>query len=249
MTADVMIVTYNRLELTKQTLNCIFENTDYPYNLIFVDNASKDGTVEYLYEICGDKVNERGFLKSFKIQCNKQNLGIAVGRNQALQLSEGDWLSTMDNDVLVPKGWLTNCINILNKNPRYGMLGVNMENYPYPLISTGGFEWQDKPKGNLGTACTVFNRTLHKMLGYFNTEYGLYGEEDADFGMRIRVLGLRLGYLKENGKHVGEGDNDVGEYRAFKTACHKNNLKKFNENCGAYMSGRKSLYISFKNEK
>ncbi|HLG27608.1 MAG TPA: glycosyltransferase [Paenisporosarcina sp.] len=241
-----MIVTYNRIELTKQTLNSIFENTDCPYNLVVVDNNSTDGTLEYLYGACADEISERGFLKGFKIHRNEQNRGIAVGRNQALQLAEDEWLSTLDNDVLVPKGWLTQCIEILRDNPMYGMLGVNMEGVTYPLVKNGYYEWQDKPRGNLGTACTVFHRSLHQMLGYFNTEYGLYGEEDADFGMRVRVLGLKLGYLKEAGKHVGEGENDIGEYRDFKTASHKANLKKFNENCSSYISGKKSIYIPFK---
>lgn len=246
MTASIMMVTYNRLELTKQTLNCVFENTDYPYNLILVDNNSIDGTIDYLYKICGDKLAENGSLKGFKIHRNAQNLGIAVGRNQALQLSEDEWLSTMDNDVLVPKGWLTQCIEILRHNPKYGMLGVNMEGVNYPVVANGDYEWQNKAKGNLGTACTVFNRSLQKMLGYFNTEYGLYGEEDADFGMRVRVLGLKLGYLKEPGKHIGEGAQDTGSYREFKTASHKANLQLFNSNCGAYVSGKKNIYIPFK---
>lgn len=246
MTASIMIVTYNRLDLTKQTLHRLFENTDYPFNLVFVDNGSQDGTVDYLYRFCGDKMSEGGVFKGFTVQNNEGNLGIAVGRNQALQLAEDEWLSTLDNDVLVPKGWLTQSISILKVNPQYGMLGVNMENVSYMPIKRGAFEWQEKPKGNLGTACTVFNRSLHKMLGFFNTEYGLYGEEDADFGMRVRVLGLKMGYIKENGKHIGDGENDKGAYREFKTAAHKANLKKFNENCSAYVQGKKPLYIPFK---
>ncbi len=246
-TASIMIVTYNRLQLTKQTLNCLFDSTDYPYELIFIDNASSDGTVDYLYKECGDRLGKSEFFKGFKVKHNNENLGIAVGRNQALELAEGEWLSTLDNDVLVPKGWLTESIDILRRNPSYGMIGVNMEGVGYPLIKVGDHEWQSKPRGNLGTACTVFNRSLHKILGYFNTEYpNLYGEEDADLGMRVRVLGLKLGYLKENGKHIGEGENDIGPYREWKTACHKGNLKQFNENCAAYVSGRKQLYIPFK---
>ena len=245
MTASIMIVTYNRIELTKKTLEGLFERTDYPFNLIFVDNNSTDGTADYLYKTCADAITENAFLKSFTILRNEKNLGIAVARNQALEASHDPWLSTMDNDVLVPKGWLSSCVEILTRNPQYGMLGVNMENVTYPLVKVNDLEWQGKPRGNLGTACTVFNRSLHKMLGYFNTEYGLYGEEDADFGMRVRVLGLKMGYLKENGTHLGEGNEDVGTYREFKTACHQKNLKKFNSNCVLYSSGKKSLYIPF----
>lgn len=244
--ASIMMVTYNRLNLTKQTLKSIFDNTDYPYQLIIIDNGSTDETVNYLYTACGDKMSESGYLKEFKIHKNDKNLGIAVARNQAMQMAEYEWLSTIDNDVLVPKNWLSDCIKILQRNPKYGMLGVNMEGVQYTKVKDDKYEWQNKPRGNLGTACTVFNRSLHKMLGYFNTEYGLYGEEDSDWGVRVRVLGLKLGYLNEPGIHVGDGKNDVGEYREFKTASHNANLKKFNDNCAAYVSGRKNIYIPFK---
>lgn len=244
-TASLMIVTYNRLELTKQMLSNLFEVTDYPFDIVFVDNASADGTVDYIYRYCGDMVGNHPHFKGFSVQPNGENVGIAHGRNQALLAAKGEWLSTLDNDVILPKGWLTECISILKENPTYGMIGVNFEKETFPLVKNGSNEWQHKPRGNLGTACTVFNRSLHKLLGFFNTEYGLYGEEDADFGMRVRVAGFKLGYLKANGTHIGEGENDVGEYREFKTACHKANLAKFNRNCGEYMSRRKSIYIKY----
>ena len=48
MSAKLLMVTYNRLELTKQTLDSIFKNTKTPFELVIVDNASTDGTVEFL---------------------------------------------------------------------------------------------------------------------------------------------------------------------------------------------------------
>ena len=92
----------------------------------------------------------------------------------------------------------------------------------------------------------VFPKSLHKLLGYFNTEYGLYSMEDSDFGMRIRCLGLKLGYIKENGTHLGEGEYDTGSYREFKTKAHSYNLKLFNENCRLYASGKKPIYTEYK---
>jgi glycosyltransferase involved in cell wall biosynthesis len=240
---SIMMVTYNRLELTKQTLESLLAHTDVPFELIIVDNASQDKTTEYLKEYLPTKINNN--FVSFTLHENEANLGIAIGRNQCLNLAKGEWLSTVDNDVVLFDGLLSQAIEILSKNPMYGMIGVNMEDVSYPLVTKNGTTFQHKERGNLGTACTVFHRKLHKLLGYFN-HYSLYGEEDADMGMRIRVLGLKLGYLKQNGIHLGQGENDIGEYREFKTASHQANLKKFNENCAAYVSGRKPIYIPFK---
>lgn len=254
MTATIMMVTYNRLELTKMALGHVLENTKYPFNLCIVDNGSTDGTVDWLeVDFLSRVAFGVGSLENVYIKKNKTNRGIAIGRNQGLAMAneytQDDWLATIDNDVWMPEGWLGEAISIMKANRQYGSIGVNMENRTYPMVTLNDCEFQTKPQGNLGTACMVFNRSLHKMLGYFNhLDYGKYGEEDADWGMRTRVVGLRLGYIKELGKHIGEGELDVGEYREFKTASHTKNLPKFNENCRAYANRQKALYIDFSDE-
>jgi len=255
MTATLMMVTYNRLELTKKAVRCILENTQHPFHLCIVDNGSEDGTKEWLQNKLLGIVRWGRFsnCKSIHFKLNDENRGIAIGRNQGLVLADNTdatWLATIDNDVWVPKGWLTECIEVMKANRGYASIGVNMENKGYPLVTLNDKTFQTKPQGNLGTACMVFNKSLHKMLGYFNhKDYGKYGEEDADWGMRTRVVGFKLGYITENGKHIGEGDLDVGEYREFKTASHARNLPKFNENCRAYANRLKPIYIDFTDEQ
>ena len=136
MTATIMMVTYNRLDLTKKTLEGLFKVTKYPFNLVVVDNASKDGTVEYLNNFC-NSIKKDDF--KFRIKENSENKGIGIGRNQCLAICDTPpfdtkWLATLDNDVLVPDGWLTECINIITANPQYGSIGVNMENTQYPIV-------------------------------------------------------------------------------------------------------------------
>lgn len=45
---SIMILNWNRLHYTKRTLEKIIERTTVPHELIFIDNGSKDGTIEYL---------------------------------------------------------------------------------------------------------------------------------------------------------------------------------------------------------
>lgn len=239
----LMMVTYNRLDLTKQTIEHLFLN--YPgrdYNLVIIDNGSTDGTVEYLNAL---KFN----LGALKIVLLPENRGIAIGRNLALQEAdklETKWYCTMDNDVILPNDWLKNCVDILEANKAFGAIGVNFESTEFPLVTKGGFTFQEKPHGNLGTALMVFRKQLHQMLGFFNTEYGRYSMEDSDWGMRTRVLGFKLGYIVEMGTHLGVGESDQGLYREFKTKIHNDNLAKFNANCGAYVRREKPLFIPFK---
>jgi GT2 family glycosyltransferase len=243
---DIMMVTYNRLDLTKQTLEGLLESADVLFNLIIIDNASSDNTVEYLKEFCG-KNKGTGLFNDFTIVENKKNLGNATGRNQALIRSKEEWLATLDNDVICPNKWLSNCIGILKENKQFAMCGINFEGTSYPMITLKGRSFQEKLKGNLGGACMVFNRTLYKAIGHFNNvDYSkVFAMDDADYNMRARVLGFRLAYWA-NGIHLGEDNSDTGEYRKMKTVEHDSYIKKFQENCQLYYSRKKPIYIPFK---
>lgn len=247
----IMIVTYNRLELTKQTISSLFETVDYPFRLVFVDNNSTDETVEYLksLELMVDRVDN---FKGMSLRINKENQGIAIGRNQGLvdaNKTDATWYATLDNDVLLPKGWASECIDILTKCPMYAKIGVNFEGKKYPEITLNGKTFQTKRQGNLGTACMVFNKKIHKLIGFFNhLDYKYYGHEDADYSSRIKSLGLQIGYIKSNGTHIGEDGDNGGEYREFKNEYHAKNLAKFYENSRLYMAKKKSVYIHFEDK-
>ena len=254
-TVNLMMVTYNRWPLTLQTLDSIFNTVACKYNLIIIDNGSTDDTVQELALLQGKidaqyETKDYPWLNSLIVKYNKENKGIAYGRNQALVEAAklgGQWLCTIDNDVLLPKNWLTECVDILKANKSFASIGVNFEDAQYPLVTKGGKEFQEKPQGNLGTACTVFNINIHKMLGFYKS-YNLYGEEDSNYGMRMRVLGLKLGYIKEPGIHLGAGENDSGEYREWKTKCHNENLAQFRKDCSDYFNRKIPLYIPFKED-
>lgn len=246
----VMMVTFNRLELTKQTIDSLKNSVKKPINLIIVDNHSTDETVKYLRNLIND-IELKNIISSLILIENNDNLGIATARNQALYFAmnklQTNYLSTIDNDVILPEGWLDKCIGVLENNKTYGMIGVNFESISYPLLSVNNYKIQHKKEGNLGTACMVFNRKLPKILGYFNNkDYSpFYGLEDSDWGFRVRVLGFKLGYIEENGIHLGSDEKDMGEYRKFKTKEHDSHKEKFFKICREYLSKKKSLYMNF----
>lgn len=223
--------------------NLVKTTNDSTYRLLIVDNGSKDETVEQLEPLLKElKID-------YHIHYNPENKGIAIGRNQGLLMADkyapdDEYLCTIDNDVELPEGWLTQCLEFIQDNPKIA-IGVNFEGTNYPLQTRNNKTFQFKREGNLGTACSVFHRSLHKAIGFFTTDYGLYGEEDADFYFRARMAGWEMGYLQTNGNHFGEGELDVGAYREFKTESHKKNLARFQMNCYAYMGRVKPIFIPY----
>ena len=54
---SIVMLTYNALEYTKKCLQSILNFTQYPYEIIFVDNSSSDGTLEYLRDLVDNNDN------------------------------------------------------------------------------------------------------------------------------------------------------------------------------------------------
>ena len=103
---SIMLVTYNRLELTKRTFDNLFANAKHPFRLIIVDNGSTDGSKEWLKEL-EKNIPQLSGCVAYEPYFNEINLGIARGRNLGLHLAdkhEDRWLATMDNDIEAPEG-------------------------------------------------------------------------------------------------------------------------------------------------
>jgi GT2 family glycosyltransferase len=242
---SIMMVTYNRLDLTKKMMQSLQDTVGLSFRLIVVDNGSKDGTVDWLKQLSPDP----RFCQGVHTHFFEENQGIAIGRNQGLLIAnkyKDPYLCTVDNDVEFPHHWDFQCIAIMQANPKYS-IGVCFEEPPHYLhpLTRNGQTFQYKSKGNLGTACMMFDRELHDKIGYFTTEYERYGEEDANWGFRARLAGYNLGYITQPGKHLGVSELDTGEYRTFKDECRKKNVAKFQQDCYAYSSGKKPIYIPY----
>jgi GT2 family glycosyltransferase len=188
----LMMVTYNRLDLTKKTFDTTFSNAGEKFNLIIIDNASKDRTVEWLEE----NIKTYPLIKNYKIVKMSENKGIAYGRNMCLKIYDDNfstpYLSTVDNDVELPENWLKDCCDVLDNNSKICSCGVNLEgvryNKAFVKAKNRNIEIQIKPRGNLGTAATVFSKEVHDKIGFFCNDYKIYAHEDADFFFSCSVI-------------------------------------------------------------
>ena len=93
-TISLVIPVYNQLDYTRQCLESIARCTEQPYELIIVDNASTDGTHDFLRDVKATVIT------------NQQNLGCAKAWNQGVRASHGDVIGILNNDIVVTKGWI-----------------------------------------------------------------------------------------------------------------------------------------------
>ena len=200
---SIIMLTYNALEYTKMTFESIKANTQYPWEIIFVDNASTDGTKKYLRELQKAHGNVH-------VVFNKENKGFSAGNNQGVKKANGEYVLFLNNDVLVAKGWLQNLVEALQKDDGIGMLGPitnyisglqMVEDVPYKDVS--GFPQyaaqvaqlnKDKitPRRRIAGFAVLMDKEVFSQLGGFDESFGSGNFEDDDLCLRVRQEGFAI---------------------------------------------------------
>ena len=113
---SIVILTHNQVEYTKLCVESIESFVSADHEIIFVDNASTDGTIEYLTSIVEKK-------KNYSLIKNSENRGYAAGNNIGLNAAEGEFVLIMNNDILVTKGAVESLIHVLKDNKQTALTG------------------------------------------------------------------------------------------------------------------------------
>lgn len=236
MKVSIVIPVYNRLKYTKKCLESIFEfGSKYEFEIIVVDNASSDGTREYLQEL-GRKV---------VAIVNEKNLGFAKACNQGASKATGEYLLFLNNDTVVTDRWMDVLIEELDADPEVAIAGSKLL-YPDETIQHAGVVFAEdktpyhiysreikekhyvnkKRKFNAVTAaCMLVRKELFDKVGGFDEDF-LNGYEDIDFCLKIRDIGKDIMYCPESVVYHYES---ITEGRGDK---HKENQVLFLEKWG-----------------
>ena len=97
MTVSILITTYNSAKFLKTCLESALQQDYANREIIIVDNASSDGTRAILRE----------FETSLRVIYNDTNRGFAAGQNQAIAQARGDWLFSLNPDVMLKPDFLS----------------------------------------------------------------------------------------------------------------------------------------------
>ena len=200
---SVIVLTFNNLSLTKACLDSLVRWSDYPdLEIITVDNASIDGTPEYLQEF------ERQH-QNVKLLLNEKNLGFAAGNNLGLQAASGDYLVMLNNDTVVTPGWALTLLRYLQTDESIGMIGPvtnnigneakidiqydsSAEMLPLAMNYTIKHMGQTIPLRTAAFFCAMMSRKVFEQVGPLDEMFGRGFFEDDDYCRRIELLGLRI---------------------------------------------------------
>lgn len=195
---SVIIVNWNGLKYLSECLNAIFNQTYPDYEVIFVDNGSTDGSVEYV---------ERNFPQA-RIVRNKENLGFAGGNNQGAEAASGELLALLNNDTVVERDWLGELVEAIQADER---IGAAMSNCYYDLetkvargdrVSTLNILGKhihvnpiEVPLFYAGGASMIYRRELRPVP--FDDMYFAY-DEDVYLSWYLRLVGYDIAFAEKS---------------------------------------------------
>jgi len=220
---SVTIVTYNSGRFIKRCLESVLDQSHARLEVIVVDNASTDGTIDILEQ----------FEDRCRIVYNAANVGFAAAQNQAIALSSGGWVLTLNPDVLLLPGFVAALVEAGHIDSRIGTvcgklltLKPDFDIPEQPTIDSSGIYFtpmlrhldrgsREPDNGHYLNFEYVFGATAAAALyrremiedvtidgEFFDPDFFVY-REDADVAWRAQLLGWRCIYTpRARGYHV-----------------------------------------------
>lgn len=179
---SVVVLAWNKLELTRRCVDSIRSGTHGEYELILVDNGSTDGGAEYATEAADKAV------------INPENLGFAAGNNSGLVVATGTYVAFINNDTVLPPRWDVSLTGILDTEPQAGMVlpAVTAAGNPVTVRTEPGetvealLPFGEFPSG----VVVVLRRSQIEALGGWNEGYERASGEDLDLAFTVWAHGL-----------------------------------------------------------
>jgi glycosyltransferase involved in cell wall biosynthesis/GT2 family glycosyltransferase len=192
----VVLVTHNRKDLLRRTLDSIEGQTLAPDSVVVVDNGSTDGTAELLAERVAT-----GSPSGLRVLTREGNLPVAEGRNLAVEDATEDLLAFTDDDCRPRPTWL----EALVAGMRDGVdlvQGRTTADPAQPLERLSRTQWTPAEFGLYETCNIAYRRTAFAAAGGFDLELAAsvakvlgprWGDypfgEDTDLGWRVKRSG------------------------------------------------------------
>jgi len=221
-------------------LYSLYENTGINFEVIVIDNGSKDGVAQMLRE---------EFPLVHFIE-NDYNAGFTCPMNQALKMGRGRYLLQLNPDTLILKQALDRLVTFMDHNPKIGICSPKVvntdhtlqkqcrrgESRPWAVLTYflglsalfpksklfGQYlmsymdENQTHPVAGVAGSCMLIRRNVIEQIGFLDERFFAY-QEDADYCYRARQAGWQVYYVPgaQIVHYGGLGGSHIDPYRSI----------------------------------
>ncbi|WP_435548187.1 glycosyltransferase family 2 protein [Desulfobacterium sp. N47] len=213
----VAIVNWNGERFLDRCLSALLAQTVMPHEIILVDNASTDASIEIV----------RRF-SSVRLLAQNENLGFAHGNNLAIKAAdvESEWIALLNPDAFPKPRWLEKLLSAVRDYPEFDVFGSKLLAAADPDVLDGagdayhmsGLVWrmghgvpvssfpeQVREVFSPCAAAALYRRSALVKMGGFDENFFCY-VEDVDLGFRLRLAGYRCIYVPDSvAYHIGSG--------------------------------------------
>lgn len=223
---SAIVVNWNGGGMLLDALASLFAQTWRALEVILVDNASTDGSVEQAERCFGDKL---------VVIRNVKNEGFARGNNLGFQAAKGDWFFLLNSDAVCDPTVIEELMRFAADRPDVGQLACRVVRADQPnffdstglLLYPDGVSrargWEEKDLGQYdraeevlaphGCACALRKAMLDR-IGGFDEDFFCY-LEDLDLGVRGQLAGWKCWYVPDSRVRHRKSAT-AGNYSVFK---------------------------------
>ena|SRR5271157_1333892 len=205
---SLIILNWNGKECIDECLESVIKTEYKNIEIIVVDNGSTDDSLQ--------RITKHPKVTLITL---KENIGYAAGNNAGFRQAKGDFIATINNDVIVEPHWLKQPLEFLKKDPLIGIIACRQMKYDfrdtidclyaYPVHSLlfypmgNGKKFSQKKLYSqpgfviaAGGAAAIYRKELLDSLSGFDESYYSYHEE-SDLCMRAFLNGWKCVYAPE----------------------------------------------------
>lgn len=206
---SIILLNYNGLRNLGQPvfvkcLSSVLKSTYSDFEVIFADNASTDGSVQFVKD-------EFGWANNLKFVSNQANYGFALGNNLALKHANGTYVILLNNDVEVEPNWIQELVNVLEVDSSIAIAQSKILSFDHTTIQSVGNLFDPSfmvycigaNQADVGQynqicditfacgAALIIRSSIIQQIGLFDPAY-FWFHDDSDLCWRARLAGFRV---------------------------------------------------------
>lgn len=214
---SIVLITWNAFNYLKKLLESIkLHSKNFCYEIIIVDNNSRDGTRDFI---------KKQYPEILLVE-NRENLGVARARNQGMKLANGKYIMILDVDMELIENSIFKIYRFMEENQDCGLIAAKLiyssgelqyscKTYPtifsllarrldsISLVQNSSIlkkhlmqNWDHndiKEVDYVVGACQLIRRQVINTIGYYDDNI-FYGPEDLDYCLRVWRAGWKVIY-------------------------------------------------------